>query len=110
MATLNLTLDDNQLSVLADYYKAEQKKLKEQLESINAILAKIESKPALKKRGRKPKKVESVATDSTPKKRGPKPGSKRGRKPKAVKAVSATGAKRGRKPKNSSPSAPASAE
>ncbi len=98
MATINLTLDDNQLSVLADYYKAEQKKLKEQLDSINAILAKIEGKASTGKRGRKPKKEAASKAELTPKKRGPKPGSKRGPKPGSKKAVG--GAKRGRKPKN----------
>ncbi|MFY8021676.1 MAG: hypothetical protein ACOVP1_10775 [Bacteroidia bacterium] len=108
MATINLTLDDNQLLVLADYYKAEQKKLKEQLESINAILAKIDGKSAGKKRGRKPKKESAPKAELTPKKRGPKPGGKRGPKPGAKKA--ATGAKRGRKPKNAVANEVSSAE
>ncbi len=92
MATLNITIDENQLPVFADYYRGEKKKLEAQLDYINKILAKIDGKSGKKGRGRPKKSVSSASVKevSTPgKKRGPKPGSKRG--PKA-------GKKRGPKP------------
>gem|GEM_PF-3069091 len=103
MATLNITIDENQLPVFADYYRSEKKKLEAQLDYINKILAKIDGKSGKKGRGR-PKKASAAAAAkevaATGKKRGPKPGSKRGPKPGSKrKAKATTGAKRGPKPK-----------
>jgi len=109
MAKLNISIDESQLPVFADYYRNEKKKLEGQIDAINQILSRIDGGKAAPKKGGKrrgrPAKAAAaaatVATPSTGKKRGRKPGSKNAKKAtaKAPKAAKASGAKRGRKPK-----------
>ena len=79
MASLQIAFNAEQLAILADYYRGEEKKAARQLDNIRRILAKIEARvPHQKRRRGRPSKTETLAATfsaaTSGKKRGRKPG------------------------------------
>jgi len=99
MPAFQIAFNEEQLSVLAVYYREQEKATSKQLDSIRKILSKIETRiPKVVKRRGRPRKndlfAEVLSAATGPKKRGRKPGSK------VVSSKPYTGKKRGRKPKS----------